>query len=465
MIGRTMNSTLPEDRSGERDRLLARVARGEQIEQLETQRLRADGTVIDVSVSMAPLHGPDGSVIGVSAVTRDVSSQRTAEAERRALEDRLRQSERLESLGQLAGGIAHDFNNLLSLIINFTALALEDLDPEHPAGSYLEEVQRAGLSAARLTRQLLLFGKRDDTEAEPVDLAAILADVHELLDHSIGGHIELRIESDGNAPAVAIDRGQFEQILLNLTVNARDAMPDGGVITIGLGTAHVGEGPGPAPTGLRPGPYAELAVTDTGTGMSDEVVAHAFEPFFTTKATGEGTGLGLATIYGIVTKIGGTVEVHSELGLGTTFRLYLPATHVVDAGEGPAAMDGSRLGHGETVLVVEDEPATLDLTCHLLQRNGYAVVSAATAPEALDLMKRDPTVRLLLTDSVMPRLSGDALVEQARRVRPGLRVLYMSGHHEAGRDAHGHPVTRDDLLAKPFDEDTLLRKVADALLR
>jgi PAS domain S-box-containing protein len=457
MIGRDVSVIVPPDQASELAPILDQLGRGERVEHFETQLRRKDGRIIDVSVFVSPVWDAGGALVGISSMARDVTERNRAEADRHALEQRLHQSERLESLGQLAGGIAHDFNNLLAVIMNYAGFVVEETADRPAVLADAEEIKAAAQRAARLTRQLLIFSRRETVQTEPLDLNAIVADVHNLLSRSIGAHVELQLEPAVNLPTIEADRGQIEQVLLNLAINARDAMPEGGTLTIGTSLAELGESYVRLHPGVSPGRYAELAVSDTGTGMSAAVAARIFEPFFTTKPHDQGTGLGLATVYGIVTQAGGSMSVESEEGTGTTFRLYFPAASVAAAATPAAALLDVR-GHGETILVVDDDPPVLEVTSRILRKNGYVTLDAGTYEEALSLVASHD-FQLLLTDSVMPRMSGAALAERITGLRPGLAVLYMSGYSEGApgpQCAAGREAAR---IQKPFDGQTLLEAV------
>jgi PAS domain S-box-containing protein len=447
-------------RSGGLPAVLERVGGGETVTQAETKAVRKDGTLIDVTYTLSPIRGTDGAVTGAASVVRDVTERNRVEADRQALERRLRQSERLESLGQLASGVAHDFNNLLAAIMNYAEFAAETTEnPEVRAD--VQQIQAAAERAARLTRQLLTFAQREAPQARPLDLAAVVDDIRNLLSRSIGSHIELIVGLATDLPAIVADRGQVEQVLLNLVINARDAMPRGGSLTITTSLAELDETFCGAHPGARPGRYAELAVADTGTGMSAEVISHIFDPFFTTKPEDQGTGLGLSTVYGIITGAGGSISVDSELGAGTTFRLYFPAA----TSAAPEAADEAALqatGNGQTILVVDDEPAVLAAAARILRANGYATLEAGSYEQAITLAETYRVqLQLLLTDSVMPRMSGDALADRVTGLRPGLPVLYMTGYGQ-GASPPGSS-DRGARIQKPFTAQTLLQAVQEAL--
>jgi two-component system, cell cycle sensor histidine kinase and response regulator CckA len=378
------------------------------------------------------------------------------------LGERLRQSERLESLGQLAGGIAHDFNNLLGVILNYSAFVAEAIVDDPATSRDVEQIRAAAERAARLTRQLLIFGRRDPVRTEVLELDSIVADIQDLLSHTIGEHIELIVRPAEHLPTIRVDRGQIEQVLLNLAVNARDAMPQGGTLTIATAVADLDDDYVHLHPNATVGRHVELSVSDTGVGMAAEVAAHIFEPFFTTKPRGQGTGLGLATVYGIVAEAGGSLSVYSEPGLGTRFRVLFPALEERAVPESAPPVAEDLEGHGETILVVEDEPAIMETTARILRRHGYTVIEAPTAGEAIEVATSQD-LQLLLTDSVMPRMSGRELADRIGGLRPHLPVLVMSGYSEGAVGREGVLGEGGPLLEKPFTADTLLRRVRGCL--
>jgi signal transduction histidine kinase len=385
-----------------------------------------------------------------------------AQAERERLENRLHQSQRLESLGLLAGGVAHYFNNLLAVILNCAAFVAEATTDDEAVQADVQEIRKAAKQAAQLTRQLLIFGRRERVQLEALDLGAVVADVQSLLARSIGEHVKLVVHTAASLPPVRGDRSQIEAVLVNLAVNARDAMPSGGTLTMESGmTLLDGDQAGLSPP-VPPGSYVTLSVTDTGVGMSPDVVMRIFEPFFTTKPQGHGTGLGLATVHGIVAGAGGGLSVQSELGVGTTIRAFFPAADQAVAAKAtpPAAADVG--GRGETVLVVEDEPAVLQVVVRMLRRNGYSVIAATTGTQALTLAaERD--FDMLLTDVVMPEMSGLELAERISQLRQTASVLFMSGYSP---DLFGDKRGLAEgirLLQKPFTEQALLEGIRAAM--
>jgi two-component system, cell cycle sensor histidine kinase and response regulator CckA len=384
--------------------------------------------------------------------------------ERRLLEEQVQQSQKMEAVGRLAGGVAHDFNNILTAIGGYTDLLLADMPPDDARRQDVEEIHRAAQRAAALTQQLLAFSRRQVMQPKVVDLNAQVADIEKLLRRLIGEDILFATVLHPRAGNVRADPGQLEQVIVNLAVNARDAMPDGGRLTIETRNVELDESYRAEHPTVVPGPYVMLAVSDTGVGMSEETRSRMFEPFFTTKVRGKGTGLGLATVYGIVQQSGGHIWVYSEQGRGTTMRVYLPRVEgPADKIERSGDMPPQDLRGTETILLVEDEAAVRAVTRQLLARNGYTVVEAADGPTALglELQKLD----LLLTDVVMPGMSGRELADQLTARRPGLRVLYMSGYTDDAVVRHGMLEPGLTYLEKPFRPDALLRKVRDALRR
>ncbi|MEU8664522.1 ATP-binding protein, partial [Actinoplanes philippinensis] len=383
------------------------------------------------------------------------------EADRQRLEARMQQAQRLESLGQLAGGIAHDFNNLLAVILNYASFIVEDAAGTPPAVD-AEQIARAARRGSDLTHQLLAFARREVIRPRPLNLNTVVTEVHQMLERSLGEHIALTVRTTAGLPSVMADPGQLEQVLVNLAVNARDAMPTGGRLTIDTALVDVDFEHAAARAGLPTGRYVRLRVSDTGAGMPKEVIDKAFEPFFTTKPSGQGTGLGLATVYGIVTQAGGTVQIYSEPGIGTTFTILLPATDVEARSEAVDDTVAGLAGHGATVLVVEDESALREVTCRILRRGGYTVLAADGGDEALRLAATH-SVDVLLTDVIMPNMLGKDLADAIRSRWPGTRVLFMSGYAQPVLTTHGTLAADVHLLEKPFTSAELMRALHDEL--
>jgi two-component system, cell cycle sensor histidine kinase and response regulator CckA len=438
---------------------------------------RRDGTTFPAEVSLSGIDTDEG--ILVTAAVRDVTGRLEMEAERERMRTRaereeferqLHQSQRLESLGQLAGGVAHDFNNLLGVISNYAAFVSEELAAQ-TGGRWQEtrddvaQIEQAAGRAAGLTRQLLAFARQEVIQPRVLDLNEVVAGVQQLLSRTLGEHIELVTElSDGLEPVLA-DSGQMEQVLVNLAVNARDAMPGGGKLIISTSAADVGQpvlGYAGQPD-LVPGQYIAVKVSDTGTGIPKEVVERIFEPFFSTKPKGEGTGLGLATVYGIISRAGGSVRIYSEPGMGTVFTILLPVA-ARDVAATPQQATRPLRGHGKTVLLVEDEHAMREVTRRILGRNGYHVTAAASGHDALHAVGTQiEHIDLLLTDVVMPQMQGRELADKILLLRPATRVLFMSGYTQGLLSQQGVLQPGCHLLEKPFTETALLAKVSQVL--
>ncbi len=445
----------PED-VPEAARVLAEVVASPSKAVRATVRLgHKDGSWRVVQSSLRSLvHLP--AVRGIVSNGRDITEQRQ-------LEERLLQAQKLESVGRLAGGVAHDFNNLLVAILGYAQFLEEGIRAGRPSLDDLAEIREAGERARDLTRQLLAVARRQVLEPVVMDLNGVLRDAERLLRRVLGEDVALTVIPAADLWRVRADPAQIQQVTLNLAMNARDAMPQGGRLVLETANVELDEGYARAHPGVPPGRYARLTVSDTGVGMSPEARAHLFEPFFTTKPPGEGTGLGLATVYGIVTQAGGHLSVHSQSGRGTSFEIYLPRTEEAEPGREPAAAAGEARGD-ETVLVVEDAPAVRELAVRALAEAGYQVLQAHHGREALAVAARAAgPVHLLLTDVVMPDMSGPELAEALGRARPGTRVLYMSGYTENTIVHHGVIDAGVSFLAKPFTPTSLLEKVRHVL--
>jgi PAS domain S-box-containing protein len=403
----------------------------------------------------ALIHDVEGRAVAVEGILRDTTERVLVEQERQRLEHQLRQNERLDSLGHLAGGVAHDFNNLLAVITGYCGMVADSLDPEDPCLADVEGIRKAAERGASLTRQLLIFSRLEPSRLETVDLNVVVSETRDLLSRTLGEDIQFVTELAADLRSVNVDRSKMEQVLLNLVMNARAAMPSGGQITMRTENADDCTEVG--------GDAVRLSVTDVGTGMEPEVARRAFEPFFTTRPKGQGTGLGLATAYGAVTDAGGVIELDSELGRGTVARVCLPASsHQAVAPAGPAAEPVT--GAGESVLLVEDEDAVREVVLRILTRSGYRVREVGSPLEALRIFANDAEhFDVLLTDIVMPGMSGTQLASRLREMRPSLPVLFMSGY-TTGPAPGGHELPSDgSLLHKPFDRPALLQALARVL--
>ncbi len=461
---------------------------------MELAGRRRDGSTFPAEISLSAIDTDEG--ILVTAAVRDVTERLEAQAERERLktqtererlktqtererlktqterdrlERQLQQSQRLESLGQLAGGVAHDFNNLLGVISSYAAFVAEEVEKQTPPNGWetvrsdIEQVRRAADRAAELTRQLLSFARREVVQPRVLNLNDAVASVEQLLRRTLGEHVRLVTSLARDLSLVLADPGQIEQVLVNLAVNARDAMPGGGTLTIETANTDVDQAYAASRVGLAPGRYVGVKVSDTGTGMPADVIERAFDPFYTTKPKGEGSGLGLATVYGIITQAGGNVRIYSEPGLGTTVIVLLPVTDQSPPAEEHPAGRPVR-GNGEMVLVVEDEPAMREVTRRILARNGYQALVAANGTEAIDTVTGCPQrLDLLLTDVVMPGMQGSEVAERIRALQPGIRVLYMSGYTGGLLGAQGVLGPGIHLIEKPFSETSLLAKLRTVL--
>jgi signal transduction histidine kinase len=402
----------------------------------------------------------------LASAVRGALTLAKSQAHSRSLELQLIQSQKMEAVGRLAGGIAHDFNNILTAIGGYTDLLLADLPADDPRRRDLEEIHQAAQRAASLTQQLLAFSRRQVMQPKVIDLNQLVANIEKMLRRLIGEDILFATALHPRTGNVRADPGQIEQVIVNLAVNARDAMPSGGRLTIETRNVELDEFYAADHPGVTPGRYVMLAVTDTGIGMTEETKAHIFEPFFTTKARGKGTGLGLATVYGIVQQTGGHIWPYSEPGKGTTMRVYLPRVEEpADPLEKTGEISPQDLRGTETILLVEDEDAVRAVTRQLLERNGYTVLEAPDGREALALVDKrpKPDIDLLLTDVIMPGMSGRELAEHIQSRCPKLRVLYMSGYTDDAVVRHGMLEPGLSYLEKPFRPATLLQKVKETL--
>ncbi len=441
----------------EYERLVDEFRKTGRMDGFEVRWKRKDGAVITVRISGRAVAGGDEPADVLEAIAEDIT-------ERRVLEDQFRQAQKMEAVGRLAGGIAHDFNNLLMVISGYTEVLLDQLTPGHPLHAKAEAIQQASDRASTLTRQLLAFSRKQHLELKVIDVNAIVTDMERLLRPLIGEDIEL---STSLAPAVGCtraDAGQLEQVIMNLVVNARDAMPSGGKLCIRTANVSLDDSYRPENTFIKHGPYVMISISDTGQGMDRDTQARIFEPFFTTKEKGKGTGLGLSTVYGIVKQSGGYVFVQSELGRGTLFSIYFPRVDEPCDALGATPVSLASGGGSETILLVEDEESVRQLVRETLAARGYRVLEAANGNAALALAaSHSETIHLVITDVIMPGLSGHELVAQLLSARTGIKVLYLSGY---AQDAFTTPLASDvqkAFLQKPFTLQSLARKVREVL--
>jgi PAS domain S-box-containing protein len=414
-----------------------------------------------VLVTVAPDENP-GRPLSLRWVFQDLTERRTAEAALHETQERLRHSQRLEAIGRLAGGVAHSFNNLLAAIAFHTELMLDPHCPRYDLDRYAMEIQKAGERAAALASQLLAFSRKQALNPDQLRLTDLIGSLESMLRRLLGEDIELVLEMSSSTGLVYADLGQLEQVLLNLVANARDAMPDGGRLTLRTAASALDE---ENEIGLPVGPYATLSVADTGTGMDAEVLAQVFEPFFTTKEKGKGTGLGLSTVYGIVRQSGGDIRVDSKPGQGTTFTIFLPQVEERSSEvRQPKAQERRASPGSETILLVEDEDNIREPATEILEAQGYQILAARDGAEALELAEsHEGSIHLMITDVVMPKLSGSRLAAALQPQRPGMRVLYISGYPEDAIAHHGVLEPRHQFLQKPFPPGVLLHTVRDML--
>jgi signal transduction histidine kinase/CheY-like chemotaxis protein len=394
----------------------------------------------------------------------EINERKAAQADLERSEEQLRQSQKMDAIGQLAGGVAHDFNNLLTAICGHSELSLKRLTPADPLYRPLEQIKKSGERAAGLTRQLLAFSRKQMLQPKIIDLNQIVVDMNKMLQRLIGEDIDLLMGLAADLGKVKADPNQIEQILLNLSINARDAMPKGGRLTIETGNVTLGEEYSRDHVSVLPGQYVMLAVSDNGCGMDPNTQAHIFEPFFTTKEVGKGTGLGLATVYGIVQQSGGTIWLYSEVGRGTAFKIYLPCAEALTREVEVEADDLGSLQGTETILLVEDEDVVREMATEILRESGYRVLEAKHGPDAMILEKQHSgVIDLMLTDVVMPQMSGRELAEQLTPLRRDMRVLYMSGYTDDAIVHHGVLEEGTAFIGKPFTPKALARKVREIL--
>jgi PAS domain S-box-containing protein len=458
VVGKHISLLTPSDRPDEIPEILRKIGQGGRIENHESVRVTKDGRHLDVSVSVSPLRNAAGDIVGASAIARDITTQKRAEGQ-------LRQSQKMEAIGRLAGGVAHDFNNVLG-IINACAEFLRDrIDPAAEPSIYVENIKKAIERGTSLTKQMLAFGRTSAIQPRVLDLNERLRDISKLLHPLLGDDVEILVVPRTPSALVEADPGQLDQVVVNLAVNARDAMPRGGKLILETSAVRLDESFAEQHQEMAPGKYVMLTVSDTGSGMDKATVSRIFEPFFTTKEAGKGTGLGLATVYGIVKQSAGHILVYSEPGHGTTFKIYLPgADHKIGLASKPEAETVTPKRHRTTILLVEDDEIMRGLTRKLLEEHGYTVIEADDGKSALEWVESHPNpIDLVLTDVVMRRVSGPELVDRLSASHPTLKVVYMSGYTGelmANREVLKPGVT---LLEKPFSRTALLNTILTTL--
>ena len=418
---------------------------------------RKDGKLVTVSLTGRPVRDEEGKLTHFEMIAEDITGRRTLEAQ-------FRQSQKMESVGRLAGGIAHDFNNLLGVILGYSEALEESLEQDSELRKHAEEIKKAGLRAASLTRQLLAFSRQQVLETKVIHLGAVVTDMETMLRRLIGEDVELTTVLDPVLGQIKADQGQIEQVIMNLAVNARDAMPQGGKLILQTANIDVDEVFTRQHPPSMPGRYVILAVTDTGVGMDEETQARIFDPFFTTKGKDKGTGLGLAVVYGVVKQSGGYIWVYSELGKGTTFKIYLPRVEEPVKRTGQSIVPSESLQGSETILLVEDEESLRHLTRDSLAQKGYTVLETSCGAQALEIARQHHgTIHLLCTDVVMPGMTGHELAEKMAILRPDTKILFVSGYSDSVIPSRGNLEPGPVLLQKPFTRSALARTVREVL--
>ena len=456
-IGRSITILIPPDHINEEPKILERIRRGETINHYETVRRRKDGTNIDISLTVSPIYDRNGNIVGASKIVRDITHVKETE-------EQLRQALKMEAVGRLAGGIAHDFNNLLTSIEGFTEMALARASGDPVLKDYLEEVHKPSLRAASLTQQLLAYSRKQILALKIIDINDTIRELDKMLPRLIGEDIRFRTRLDPGLGSIKADPGQIQQIIVNLVLNARDAMPNGGTLDIKTSGIYLDSINAPKDLAEAPGSYILLEVRDSGVGMPPELQKRIFEPFFTTKEVGKGTGLGLSSAYGIIKQSGGAITVDSAPGKGSTFAIYLPCVddQGIKVALPPAAETQGLTRAGETILLAEDEHSVRKFLAFTLRAKGYNVVEASDGELALEAGRKLPRIDLLLSDVVMPNMNGGKLAEAIKTHHPDINVLFMSGYTKEIVSSSGmEPEVR--FLQKPFTQAELIMKIRELL--
>lgn len=458
VIGKHISILAAADRRDETTSILERIRRGERVEHFETMRLRKDGQRLNVSISVSPIRDAKGEIVGASVIARDVTGQKRAE-------EQLRQAQKMEAVGRLAGGVAHDFNNVLGIVTACCELLRSRVEM-NGGSQYIENIQEAAKRGTSLTRQLLSFSRRQiGLRPRLLDLNDLVREVVKLLRPLMGDDVQIIVRHGDETAVIESDPAQLDQIVLNIAVNARDAMPNGGKLILETSVQEFDAALAERHSPMKAGRYVLLAISDTGFGMDQATLSRIFEPFFTTKETGKGTGLGLATVYGIVKQSGGHIWVYSEVGRGTTFKIYLPsADHKLGTAPKTATETLPPMAHGQTVLLVEDDVLMRALTRQMLEEHGYGVIEAEDGNSALEKLNSNHTsVDVVLTDVVMRGMSGPELALQLIKRSPGIKVIYMSGYTGELIVQNGESMHGIAMLDKPFTRIALLKTIHSAL--
>jgi PAS domain S-box-containing protein len=457
IVGKPLVTIVPADRHEEVARILETIRSGESVKYLESVRIAKDGKLLNVSITVSPIRDTSGKIVGASTIARNITDQRRAE-------DQLRQAQKMEAIGRLAGGVAHDFNNVLGIILACSELLRDRVSATPGLRQYVENIRKASDRGASLTRQLLAFSRRKPANPIVMDVNERLRETTKLLRPLMGDDVEVMLVNRGGAALIEADPGQIDQIVMNLAVNARDAMPKGGKLILEISTVNFDEAFARHHPPMTPGNYVLLAVSDTGYGMDQSIISRIFEPFFTTKEIGKGTGLGLSTVYGIVQQSGGQIFVYSEPEKGTTFKVYLPsAEEKIERGPSETQPELAKAAEA-TILLVEDDELIRGLTRQMLEEHGYRVVEACDAVSALKLVQTNGNrFDLVLTDVVMKGMSGPELVRELNQSNLAPKVVYMSGYTGELMGEQDFENSGLTLLEKPFTRASLLNAVSDAL--
>ena len=458
VIGKPITVLAPAERASEIAEILAKIRSGQSVEHFESVRVAKDGHRLNVSVTVSPIRDADGRIVGASTIARDITAQKRAE-------DQLRQAQKMEAVGRLAGGVAHDFNNILGIITACSELLRSRVETEGVPPEYVDNIREAAKRGANLTRQLLAFSRRQAAQPQVLNLGGRLKELSKLLRPLMGDDVEVSLVERSESAVVEIDPGHLDHVVINLAVNARDAMPHGGRLIVETAAVEFDEAFALQHPPAKAGSHVMLAISDNGCGMDQATVTRIFEPFFTTKELGQGTGLGLATVYGIVQQSGGHIWVYSEPGRGTTFKIYLPsAAHKVGLAPEDMAEDELPRQDGRTILLVEDDDLMRRLARQMLEEHGYRILEAHDGAAALAQLATQPDgVDLMLTDVVMPGMSGPELALRLVDSHPQMRIVYMSGYTGELISADAGFSTGTPLLEKPFTRAALLKAIHAAL--